>query len=178
MTSPAAQPLISMEWRVTGHMDNLLLQERASREEERKEKEAEKKEKEAERKKKEAERKVKEAERKAREDERKRELALKEKDLEMEKARQVSAKALAMQPAPSPTPMVSHSPIASINALIPKYMENEPEAWLEEVEALFENYATTDIERAALLAKHLDAKAKTALHSLDQGQRGDMVEVC
>ncbi|XP_064120750.1 uncharacterized protein LOC135225347 [Macrobrachium nipponense] len=50
-------------------------------------------------------------------------------------------------------------------------------AWLEEVEALFENYPTTEIERAALLAKHLDGKAKTALRSLDQGQQGDLVEV-
>ncbi|XP_064083012.1 ATP-dependent helicase brm-like [Macrobrachium nipponense] len=82
-----------------------------------------------------------------------------------------------MQPASSPTPTVSSSPIASINALILKWSEDEPEAWLEEVEALFENYPTTEIERAALLAKHLDGKTKTALRSLDQGQRGDLVEV-
>ncbi|XP_064079849.1 uncharacterized protein LOC135196937 [Macrobrachium nipponense] len=136
------------QW-VKRQTDDLLLQERAAREEERKKKEAE----------------------------RKHELALKEKELEVEKARQVNAEALAMQPAPSPTPTVSSNPIASINVLIPKWTEDEPEAWLEEVEALFENYPTTEIERAALLAKHLDGKAKTALRSLDQGQQGDLVEV-
>ncbi|XP_066964340.1 uncharacterized protein [Macrobrachium rosenbergii] len=59
---------------------------------------------------------------------------------------------------------------------IPKWTEEEPEAWLEEIETLFDNYNTTETERALVLAKHMEGKAKAALHSLEKSQSRDMVE--
>ncbi|XP_066943117.1 IgA receptor-like [Macrobrachium rosenbergii] len=94
------------------------------------------------------------------------ELALKEKELELE-----------IQQASNTTPVAPNGPISSINSLVPKWIEEESEAWLEEIEALFENYNTIEIERALVLAKNMEGKAKAALSSLEKSQRGDMLEV-
>ncbi|XP_066950619.1 arginine and glutamate-rich protein 1-B-like [Macrobrachium rosenbergii] len=98
------------------------------------------------------------------------ELALKEKELELERARKESTEALASQQASSPTPAASNAPLSRLNALVPKWTEEKPEAWLEEVEALFDNFNTTEAERALVLTKHLEGKAKAALHPLEQSQ--------
>ncbi|XP_066968280.1 uncharacterized protein [Macrobrachium rosenbergii] len=105
------------------------------------------------------------------------ELALKEKELELERAKMENAEAMASHQASSPTPAASNAPISSINSLVPKWTEDEPEAWLEEIEALFDNYSTTETERALILAKHMEGKAKAALRSLEKSQRGNMAEV-
>ncbi|XP_066946990.1 meiosis-specific nuclear structural protein 1-like [Macrobrachium rosenbergii] len=105
------------------------------------------------------------------------ELAVKEKELDLERARKESAEALPSQQDSSPTPAASNTPLSSLNAQVPKWTEEEPEAWLEEVKVLFDNFNTTESERALVLTKHVEGKAKAALHSLEQSQRGDMAAV-
>ncbi|XP_066964195.1 troponin I-like [Macrobrachium rosenbergii] len=64
-----------------------------------------------------------------------------------------------------------------INNLVGKWPEDEPEQWLEEIEFLFETYDVSPAERALLLTKHLDGKAKVAHQALERDQLGDMAAV-
>ncbi|XP_066941088.1 uncharacterized protein [Macrobrachium rosenbergii] len=104
-------------------------------------------------------------------------LTLKEKELELKKVREESGEAMAIQQASNPTPAAPNAPISSINSLVPKWTEEELEAWLGEIEALFKNYNTTETKRALVLTKHMEGKAKAALCSLEKSQRGYMLEV-
>ncbi|XP_066958294.1 uncharacterized protein [Macrobrachium rosenbergii] len=51
---------------------------------------------------------------------------------------------------------------STINNLVSKWTEDEPEQWLEEIEILFETYDVGPAERALLLTKHLDGKTMAA----------------
>ncbi|XP_066964332.1 uncharacterized protein [Macrobrachium rosenbergii] len=102
------------------------------------------------------------------------ELALKEEELQLEKARKESAEAMAIQQASNPTCAAPKALISSINSLVPKWTEEEPEAWLEEIELLFENCNTTKTEKALVLTKHMEGKAKAALRSLEKSQSDNM----
>ncbi|XP_066969241.1 uncharacterized protein F44E2.3-like [Macrobrachium rosenbergii] len=94
-------------------------------------------------------------------------LALIENELELERAKKESAEAIAIQQASNPTPAVPNALLSSLNSLVPKWTEEKPEAWLEEIEALFDNFNTPEAERALVLTKHLEGKAKAALQSLE-----------
>ncbi|XP_066955270.1 uncharacterized protein [Macrobrachium rosenbergii] len=100
-----------------------------------------------------------------------------EKELKLEKSRRENGEAMAIQQASNPTPAAVNALISSINSLVPRWTEEEPEAWLEEIEWLFENYNSIETEKALVLAKHIEGKAKAALCSLEKSQRGDMVKV-
>ncbi|XP_066947102.1 capping protein inhibiting regulator of actin dynamics-like [Macrobrachium rosenbergii] len=104
-------------------------------------------------------------------------LALIEKELELERAQKESAEAIAAQQASSPIPAAPNVTLSSLNSLVPKWTEEELEARLEEVEALFDNFNTTEAKRALVLTKHLDRKAKAALLLLEKSQRGNLAEV-
>ncbi|XP_066964191.1 arginine and glutamate-rich protein 1-B-like [Macrobrachium rosenbergii] len=75
------------------------------------------------------------------------ELVLKDKEIELERARKESTKAIASQQASNPIPAAPNAPLSSLNSLVPKWTEEEPEERLEEVEALFDNFNTTEAER-------------------------------
>ncbi|XP_066965532.1 uncharacterized protein [Macrobrachium rosenbergii] len=104
-------------------------------------------------------------------------LALIEKKPELEIARKESNEAITIQQASNPTPAAPDAPFSSLNSLVSKWTEEESEAWLEEIKALFDNYLTTETERALVFTKHMEGKAKTALRLLERSPRGDMTEV-
>ncbi|XP_066968119.1 nucleolar protein 58-like [Macrobrachium rosenbergii] len=51
-----------------------------------------------------------------------------------------------------------------------RWTEDEPEQWLEEIEFLFETYDVGPAERASVLTKHLEGKAKAAHRALERYQ--------
>ncbi|XP_066965653.1 uncharacterized protein [Macrobrachium rosenbergii] len=57
------------------------------------------------------------------------ELALKEKELELERRRIANVEAMATHQASNPTPAAPNAPISGINSLVPKWTEDEPEAY-------------------------------------------------
>lgn len=65
------------------------------------------------------------------------ELALLDKELELERAKKESA-ALAAQQVCSPTPSTLNTSLSTVNNLVGKWTEDEPEQWLEEIEFLCE----------------------------------------
>ncbi|XP_066941082.1 uncharacterized protein [Macrobrachium rosenbergii] len=147
-------------------------QEEEEREEQRRQQEAEQRREEEEQ-----EERKRQCESEEEERRRQHELALKDRELELERAKKESAEALAAQQVSSPTPSALNTSLLTVNNLVGKWTEDELEQWLEEIEFLFETYDVSLAERALLLTKHMDGKAKAAHRALERDQRGDMAAI-